>query len=319
MIEYVFGLADLGRLRFAISPSWELAASLQALLKPAEAALHVEWVREVRGSLDDLDLRPAFALLSHSSYIPDFFTPPPESPLTTIADDFQRMLATSSAQIRKEVGVVAEEGLAPELQAFIAQPRRELRRLVRTLEEYWRRALAPSWPRIDALLQADLAARGRELAERGPVAALDRLHPNARWRDDRLRVDVTLDRTCELGGRGLQLVPSAFHWTRPRAIIGAPWQPTVIYPARGVGLLWQPDLPATDALARILGRTRARILTALAAPASTTQLATRLGITPGGASQHLTALAAAGLVAGQRHGREVLYLRTPRGDALLPR
>ncbi|MEA2386741.1 MAG: hypothetical protein QOJ22_915 [Thermoleophilaceae bacterium] len=317
MIEYVFGLADLGRLRFAISPSWELAASLQALLKPSEAALHVEWVREVSPALPDLDLRAAFALLGHSSYIPDFLTPPPESPLTTIEEDLARMLATPAAQIRKEVAIVAEDGDGPELQAFMARPRHELRRLARTFEEYWRRALAPSWPRVNALLQADLAARGRELAERGPVAALDGLHPSARWREDRLRVDVTLDRTCELGGRGLQLVPSAFHWTRPRAIIGAPWQPTVIYPARGVGLLWQREDPAVDALGRVIGRTRARILGALAAPASTTQLAERLGITPGGASQHLTALAAAGLVAGQRHGREVLYLRTERGNALI--
>lgn len=316
MIEYVFGLDDLARLRFAISPALELAASLQALRDPARAALHVEWVATVRGALGDLDLRPAFALLSHPDYTPDFLTPPPESALTLIEDDLERMLATPAAQVRKEVGIVREGSTAPELQAFLAQPRRELRRLVRTLGEYWRRALAPSWPRVEALLRADLAARGRDLAERGPAAALDRLHPAARWRDGRLRVDVTIDRVCELGGRGLQLVPSAFQWTGPSAIIGAPWQPTVIYPARGVGLLWQPDLAAGDALARIVGRTRARLLTALVAPASTTQLAERLGITPGGASQHLTALAAAGLVAGQRHGREVLYLRTARGDAL---
>src|SRR5215213_7976274 len=164
MIEYVFGVADLGRLRFAISPSWELAASLQALLKPSEAALHVEWVREARPALRDLDLRPAFALLGHSSYMPDFLTPPPESPLTTIEEDLERMLATPAAQVRKEVAIVAEEGDCPELQAFMARPRHELRRLVRTLEEYWQRALAPSWPRVNALLQADLAARGRELA-----------------------------------------------------------------------------------------------------------------------------------------------------------
>src|SRR5215203_3989447 len=132
MIEYVFGLADLGRLRFAISPSWELVASLQALLKPSEAALHVEWVREVRPAVDDMDLRPVFALLGHSSYIPDFLTPPPESPLTTIGEDIARMLATPAAQIRKEVGIVAEDGDGAELQAFLARPRRELGRLART-------------------------------------------------------------------------------------------------------------------------------------------------------------------------------------------
>src|SRR3954451_14120408 len=120
MIEYIFSLDDLARLRFAISPSWELAASLRALREPAKAALHVEWVRATRPLLEALDLDAAFALVSHVDYTPDFLTPPPDSPLTTIDDDLGRMLATPAAQVRKEVAIVG----SPDLRAFEAHPLR---------------------------------------------------------------------------------------------------------------------------------------------------------------------------------------------------
>jgi DNA-binding transcriptional ArsR family regulator len=101
-------------------------------------------------------------------------------------------------------------------------------------------------------------------------------------------------------------------------MVDPPWQPTLVYPARGVGLLWEPtpDEP-TEALAGLVGRRRAELLEALAAPASTTDLAARLEISPGGVSQHLSALRAAGLVAGQRQGRSVLYARTELAERLI--
>jgi DNA-binding transcriptional ArsR family regulator len=67
----------------------------------------------------------------------------------------------------------------------------------------------------------------------------------------------------------------------------------------------------------VLGRVRAGVLSALDRPRSTTDLARALGVTPGGVSQHLGALRAAGLVQGHRVGRVVLYLRSPAGDTLV--
>jgi DNA-binding transcriptional ArsR family regulator len=96
-----------------------------------------------------------------------------------------------------------------------------------------------------------------------------------------------------------------------------PWQPTVIYPARGVALLWESNEEAPE-LAGLIGATRARILTALAAPQSTSELAAQLGLTPGGVSQHLSALARGRLVVRRREGRVVLYARTELGDWLVP-
>ena len=96
-----------------------------------------------------------------------------------------------------------------------------------------------------------------------------------------------------------------------------PWQPTVAYPARGIGGLWsETSGRAPDALARLLGRGRAAVLAGLTEPASTTGLAERLGLAPSSVSAHLSALRDAGLLTSHRYGHQVLYERTPLGIAL---
>jgi DNA-binding transcriptional ArsR family regulator len=137
------------------------------------------------------------------------------------------------------------------------------------------------------------------------------------WGDDRLEVRVPRHTaTFDLGGQGLLLMPSAFAATRPSVIDRAPWQPTLVYPARGIATMWEDAPVAPEGLARLLGATRAAVLTDLAAPRSTTELARRLSLSPATASHHVTALRDAGLATGRRDGRAVLYVRTPLGDAL---
>jgi DNA-binding transcriptional ArsR family regulator len=191
-----------------------------------------------------------------------------------------------------------------------------VRRLADTLEAYWRRALEPVWSRLRAFLDADLAHRVRRLGEGGVVALFADLHPGVTWAGDHLDVVSDRNATIELAGRGLVLVPSVFQWARPATIDLPPWQPTLIYPARGIATLWDEGRHAPDGLVRLLGATRAAVLSDLGAPRSTTELAGRLGISPAGASHHLTTLRDAGLVVARREGRTVLYVRTSAGDAL---
>ena len=96
-----------------------------------------------------------------------------------------------------------------------------------------------------------------------------------------------------------------------------PWQPTLIYPARGVALLWEEAAAAPDALAKVLGRSRAALLADLDAPRTTTDLALRLEMTPGGVSQHLSVLKESGFVTARRNGRAVLYCRSELADQLV--
>jgi DNA-binding transcriptional ArsR family regulator len=318
MVRYEFELADLARLRFAISPMWDLVISLRALRDPATAAMHVPWVREVRERVRGLDLLPLLGLVPLSGYIPDFLTPPPDTPLASFEDELELVRSTPAARVRQEVGWRLEDGLSPELgEPFLRSPRRAVERLAGSLASYWEVALEPHWPRVRALLEADLLYRSRRLTEGGPTALFADLHPAIRWRSDGLDVEIPYSTSVQLEGRGLVLVPTAFP-ARPAAITSRLWQPTVMYPARGVALLWESSQPApAQALARVLGRGRAAVLLALDAPRTTGDVARRLEITPGGASQHLSALRAAGLVSSNRHGRSVLYVRSALADELV--
>jgi DNA-binding transcriptional ArsR family regulator len=111
-------------------------------------------------------------------------------------------------------------------------------------------------------------------------------------------------------------MPSAYTWPAVAAIVDEPWQPTIVYPARGIADLWQHAAPPPDALARLLGRTRALLLAGLDRPASTATLAALHGLSPSGTSKHLTAMRDAGLITGTRHGHEIRYARTRLGTEL---
>jgi DNA-binding transcriptional ArsR family regulator len=252
-----------------------------------------------------------------AGYTPDFLTPPPAGPLGRIDDDLAALRRTPLKQVRHDIELFrAEHPRTRIAQAWLEHPRREVRRLADAIEAFWERAIEPAWPRIRAFLDADIAHRARHLTERGPAGLFADLHPGVAWADDHLDVTSDRDATIELEGRGLVLMPSAFQWARPATIDLAPWQPTLIYPARGISTLWDEGAHASDGLVRLLGATRAAILTDLDAPRSTTDLAQRLSISPAGASHHLTTLRDAGLTTARRDGRTVLYVRTPTSDAL---
>ena len=113
-------------------------------------------------------------------------------------------------------------------------------------------------------------------------------------------------------------MPSVFVWPDVVSGFAPPWQPTVLYPARGMGGLWQrPTTDSAEALARLLGANRAAVLGELDEPASTTALAARLRLAPSSVSAHLSALRDAGLLTSRRVRHQVLYERTPLGIALL--
>lgn len=320
MVTFIFTVEDLARTRFAISPMWELVSGIGLLRDPSLASLHLPWVEEARTIARKVDSRAALALIRPRGYMPDFLTPPPSSPLATFEEELGLVRSTPSAQVRREMSYLLGRRKPPEiLRPFLEQPRRAVAELSDTLNQLWERTLEAHWPRLRALLEADLLHRSRRLTEGGPADLFEDLHPHVRFGEARLEVQAacSVDEVA-LDGRGLLLVPSAFAWQNPRLIIDPPWQPTLIYPARGVALLWEPGAARTPAaLAGVLGQTRASLLEALDAPVSTTDLAHRLELSPGGVSQALTSLREAGLVSGARRGRSVHYLRTPTGDRLV--
>jgi hypothetical protein len=77
VIAYRFGRDDLLRTRFAISPLFELAASVRVLRDPGGHSVHLPWVREARARLAGLDYSLIDALHPDGPYAPDFIAPPP--------------------------------------------------------------------------------------------------------------------------------------------------------------------------------------------------------------------------------------------------
>jgi hypothetical protein len=319
MIELRFGARALTEVRFAISPLIELMRSVRTLHDPAGQALQLPWVVEARKALAGFDPGPLWELQAPNRYTPDFVHPPPHTPLVELEDQLAEMVATPPEQIRAEVQRTYR-GLAPPemLMPFVDDPASAVRDLADLMREYWERTLASHWPRIRMLLEGDVLYRARQMADGGALRLFADVDPTVTWADGVLRIEKGVQQTVDLEERGLLFVPSVFVWPRVGLITDPAWQPALIYPARGIGTLWEPVRPAVPAaLAALLGRNRAAILNDLDSPRSTTELAVRLGVTAGGISQHLTILRDAGLVIGHRVGRNVLYLRSQAGDALV--
>ncbi|WP_329402289.1 ArsR/SmtB family transcription factor [Streptomyces melanogenes] len=323
MLSYRLGVDDLADMRFACSPLLETATSLWALQRADKYALHLPWVRHTRAALEaasgfDRELLGELVVRG-SGWIPDFITPRPDSPLPEVSDELRRVRATSPSKALSDVRTAyAGRELPPRLAELAVDPRGLRDAVADVVEAYWELAIAPHWPRMRAVLEADMVWRARLLAHEGAAALLTSLDPTAVWRGGELTLFVHRD--LHLGaavdGRGFWLVPTLFaqHSISP---VGPLEPPTVAYPARGVGTLWEARPPRPPgALASLVGAPKATLLLSLDGPASTTELARRLSVTPSAVSHHLSVLHRTGLVSRARAGRVVLYARTGVGDAL---
>ncbi|MFE3452012.1 DUF5937 family protein [Nonomuraea sp. NPDC059194] len=314
--EFDFSSADLARLRFAFSPVSEAVASLRMLQDPDRHALHLPWIRAVRPRLAALDLRLLFALVPLGPYFADFLTPPPTSPLPDVTAELELVAAADLDEAVSEVSRLPGAD-TPVVREFLDDPAAGVARVAAELRLYWDTALDRFWPQIRGLFESEVLRRSRQLARDGAGAMFNDLHPNITWNQGRLRVRTRAwRRSGPLGGDGMILVPSVFHW--PDTIVMAePYQPNLVYPVPGVGTVWSHGaVPTPDALDALIGRTRARVLVTLSDAATTSILARRLSMAPGAVSQHLKVLLESGLVSRRRSGREVFYERSQLGDTL---
>ncbi|MEU9348885.1 DUF5937 family protein [Streptomyces sp. NPDC048278] len=313
---------DFLRCRFAVSPLWETQEAVRTLRRPDRHGYHAPWLRRIRTVAAGLDLRPLWLLMPRRGHSPDWLVAPPTGPAAAVEEELAALRAVDPETARADTArSLADTPGALESatgRAWLADPARMVRELTDALEEAWRVLVAPDWPRLRALLEADIAFHSRRLAEVGLGGLLPEIHHRFGWRPGTLTVASpggAYER--RLGGQGLVLMPSVFTWPDVISTFDPPARPTLVYPARGIGGLWTDPADSTpDALVRLLGRGRATVLAALAEPAATTALAHRLRLAPSSVSAHLAALRDAGLLTSRRYGHQVLYERTPLGIAL---
>jgi DNA-binding transcriptional ArsR family regulator len=312
---------SLMAVRFACSPAWETLAAVRTLVDDRARSYHQPWQRLVRERVARLDLAPLLAVEPLRGFAVDFLTPPPRTPSPRLRDQLAEIRATPPAQVARELRLCREtvEDVQHRrlLDSFLTDPARARDLLAARLHEVWSALVAPFWIRVRTLLDRDIEQRSMTLARHGLRRVLDELHPRIRWTRRGLSVADRGGRTVDVDERGLVLMPTAYLWPYVVAIVDEPWQPTVVYPARGIAELWRAPTTPPDALARLLGQTRALVLAGLDQPLSTTALAALLELSPAGASRHLLALRDSGLVSTTRHGHEVRYRRTALGSALL--
>jgi DNA-binding transcriptional ArsR family regulator len=321
-IRLRLGPADIVSARFAISPLWEVGNAVRLLTRPELSGYHEPWLASVQPELDSVDLSAVMALHPPGAgWVPDFMTPPPRRVSPTVEQQLAEVAGTPLQLVTSELERTRPSQIDLAARAVIdellADPAAGLARICAQLAEAWRVLVAPSWPRIRELVAADLAHRARIMAAHGFGAAVDDLHARVRWTGDAIAVQDPARVEHVVAGAGLILQPSAFSW--PAVIVILDTGPAIlVYPARGVAVLWRTgSVEAPVALARLLGRTRAKLLADLDEPRSTTALALRHGLGAPGVSGHLQALHASGLVVRRREGHEVRYGRTPLGEGLV--
>ncbi|MFC4472495.1 ArsR/SmtB family transcription factor [Streptomyces xiangluensis] len=326
MLRIHFTDGDLARVHLAREPDpvWETLLGLHQLTAPRRGLpVFALWRRSARARLAEDHLTGPVRMLSalapaSASYWPDFLTPGASADgLETALEALQ---ATPRLQLRQEMNRLADTHPLPRWAHRLARGERNWMEEVATAFRLVHRTIIrPDWAGTARTTEADRALRTRVLLDRGVHGLLDSFRPLMDWRPPVLHVRYPEDRDLHLGGRGMRLIPSHFCWNTPIALADPTLPQVLAYPVAHPPA-WAPAVThdrRPEALATLLGRTRARVLAALDTTATTGELAQRLNISAPSASEHVAALREVNLSHSQRAGAQVIHTLTPLGTALL--
>jgi DNA-binding transcriptional ArsR family regulator len=317
VIRVEFNAEAVAGIRFVVSPA-KVAQQLLLKFGKYPHVLPAVWRHRTAAALTEpgLPLLNALAAQAATGYVPDFISPEPSGFDEDLDDQLHRVATAPADRIAYETAIVLDGhpwclkgnlGQAPAMVEAIQSGEHELaERVAAELKVFWARALAAHWPPIREQMHADIALRGAQTARDGVAVTLSGLAPSLRWRDGGLDLEVGAD-DGSAGARGLLLTPALFGGPISFAIDPSdavrPRLPMITYPIADIAR------PRARTRPPRLGATRALLLQELTTPASTTELARRLNLTPGTISHHLQALYRQGLVQRTRQAQTVIYQR----------
>jgi len=319
MIQLRLNGADLQHLRFAYSPLLEAAESLYMVHGTRINEPHRGWFKAAQEAIGRFDTEVLQAVVPARGRIARLFFLGAEDTATTMDEQLRKVAQYPPDFLKADLEEVWRDGRAPPAVArLVADGAAGVDRLVEDLRRFWQAAIDPHWAQIRAVLDGDVAHRASRMAQGGISGMMAELHPALTMSKDTVVIKSPGFREHDLAGAGLLLIPSVFVWPWIVVDPGPLYPPRLIYGARGIGTLWQPSHSAEDdALANLVGRTRAAILSHLAQPHSTTDLARKLGQSAPTVSAHLSILRRCGMVTSWPAGRRVLYQRTTMASSLI--
>ncbi|WP_228501385.1 ArsR/SmtB family transcription factor [Nocardioides agariphilus] len=309
----------LAQSRFAVSPLAEVVGALGALIRPrspeqrsfgaAHGAAFTAWAASREGVADLVAASFRDSRRDRAGWLADYLSMPPEKDEQTFEDDLAQLGRLTDEDVRADLRETTQVPLAASLMAP------GVRDLVRDLVVWlWTHTVETDWARRERVLRADIVGRTAQLAKHGWGGVLRDLGRDREWvGDGELRINryALPTRTLAPGSR-LLFVPTH----TDGSWVG--WHDTryaIYYPV--AGRLASVDAGSSAGLAPLVGSNRAEVLTLLDVPRSTSQLSVLTGQAIGSVGGHLKVLLEAGVVLRRRSGREVLYWRTPLGDALV--
>jgi hypothetical protein len=320
-------LQDLIRvgLAAAADPMGELASSLQVLQRRdggrnAASSAFNRWRYRVWQGLPD-SAAVLMWLCRPDAPVPEFLLP--AAGRYDLESGLAAVLKTDPVSLKAALRTAPVDRDLPAWAAALADgDPAGLPRLVQAMQDYHDLAVAPGWDVVCAQVDADLGMRTQLLLHGGVDALLTGLRPKVRWTAPVLETDDRIPETLPSEGTGLLLVPTYFSVCPALVPVAPGGTPRLHYPcvrqaAHPAGFDRGVRRSPANALANLLGPTRAAALTVLAVGCSTSELAARLGVTPSAVSKHTTVLRRAGLIITHRERNTVLHSLTPLGSALL--
>jgi DNA-binding transcriptional ArsR family regulator len=315
MIRVHFTGADFASTRVSRNPAplVELKLALMMLSRRDNEVLFGRWRRQLRRSLP-ATTRPLWDLVS------GYRGPPFIDPVSvTVAEGLDQVRATPRGRVRDDIEQIYAHRAAPPpewLRDLLRSDTGAWDTLGRALEDAYRATLARTWPAVRERHRAEFTQYALTAASAGVSRALTALVPGSQLsRSGTWQLGAPYERDIHLGGRGLVLLPT-FHWTGMPLAADLPGQPVLLAYPVGPGL----PLPLTaghkDPLPAVLGQTRSHVLRLLSGEHTTSGVAQLAGISPASASEHLTALRAAGLITTARDGAAARHRRTSLGTLL---
>lgn len=318
MIRIHLDSATLARTRIAISPLSESVAAVELLYRhgPHAPWPYTAWSEHAWKILQTAERTApvrVYGLLAEQQNLgptPDVFEPIPEVPAPDLAEGLEVLRHTPSELVEEQFAMHFARGVPDFLRPYRDDRAAAFGALADAVEEFWRLAIAPLWPRMRTALDEEVLLRARSLASLGPESVLAGLGGRTVWESPVLSLPKSKESRVTAADQRLLLVPLVFAQDRVGNSTDHPEILRVSYQARGAALLAggtpPPPRDEPDRLVPLVGSRRAAVLRALASPATTSTV-----------SEQLTALVAAGVVQRRRSGRSVFYGLEPAGEVLL--